>query len=166
MPDRKDDLVWGGVQGSHKEFLELSDAEFPEVIATFLGRESPVVRRLAGRIIPCGRRPPRGQPRQPVVCDPHSHRLQTAVLPGPSHTECHDACGSELFDICTEARLQVQLQPSTIFASVIPTAVLTATGRPPSIVPDAAMTASLPAVVTARGIRRGPALAARRLLSL
>ncbi len=142
---------------------ELSDLETPEVITTYLGRESPIVRHLAGCHIPCGWAARAGQP--PCVCDAHGYRLGLASLPGTDHTECHDACGGELFQICAEAGLRTELQPRHIFHSLIPPAVLMAPGRPPSIVPDAAIDVSLPAAATARGHQpRTSALPLRRLL--
>ena len=136
--------------------IELSDLEMPEVITTYLGRESPAVRHLAGRSIPCGR--------VRRVCDVYGFQIGLATLPGVDDTICHDACSRELFDIITEARLRIELQPRTIFSTVIPTAVLIASRTPPAIVPDAAIDVALPAVVTARGQRRGSRLLLRRLL--
>ncbi len=139
--------------------MELSDLEMPEVITTYLGRESSAVRALAGRLIPCGRRG--GQPR---TCDAYGFEIGLATLPGTSHTDCHDAASWELFDLLREASLPIELQPRHVFTTLIPPAVLLAPGRPPSIVPDAAIEVSLPPVVTRRGERRGAPLPRRRLL--
>ena len=136
--------------------FEISDQEMPEVISTYLGCESPVVRALAGRPIPCGRR---GGDR---VCDPHGFQIGLATLPGTDHTDCHDAIGRELFDICTESHLRIELQPKSLFTTLIPIAVLLAPGRPPSIVPDASIDVALPPVVTTRGRRRRGRVGAHR----
>ena len=117
----------------------------------------PDVADLAGRSIPCGR--VRGR-----VCDPHGFQIGLAILPGTDDTICHDAAGRELFNLLSEARLRIELQPSSIFNTVVPPAVLLSTRTPLAIVPDAAIDVALPAVVTARGQRRGSALALRRLL--
>ena len=53
-----------------------------------------------------------------------------------------------------EAHLPIELQPATIFHTLVPPAVLMAPGRPPSIVPDSAIQIALPEAVTARGLRR------------
>jgi hypothetical protein len=140
--------------------LEMSAAETAEVITTYLGRESPAVRHLAGRPIACGSRAHRVAPR---TCDPFGIQLGLATLPGTSHTDCHDDCGRELFDLVREARFSIQLQPRYIVHGLIPPAILLRPGRPPSIVPDASITVSLPAVVTARRRRRGAFLARRCL---
>ena len=133
----------------------------PEVITTYLGRESPAVRHLAGRHIPCGHSSRQGQGR---VCDAYGFQLGLATLPGDSNTECHDAAGRELFDIIQEARLPIELQPRHYFDTLIPVAVLLNPGRNPSIVPDACMPRlALPDVVTQMGARRGAPRAARRL---
>jgi hypothetical protein len=88
--------------------------------------------------------------------DAHGFQLGLATLPGRSDEECHDACGSELFDIIQAAQLSIELQPSHYFDRVVPVAELTRPGRSPSIVPDASMPhISLPAVVLRRGGRRG-----------
>ncbi len=147
--------------------LELSDVEMPEVITTYLGRESPVVRALAGRTIPCGFTCRRGGP-GPRVCDAHGFQIGLATLPGDDDTECHDAISRELFDTTHAAGLHTELQPWHIFTSLVPVADLIAAshrrGRPPGIIPDAAVDVALPAVVTARGQRRGPSRLLRRLL--
>ena len=88
-----------------------------------------------------------------------------ATLPGNSHEDCHDAAGSELFDILRKARLPIELQPCHYFTNLIPVANLLAPGRDPSIVPDACMpNIALPDVVTQVGARRGAPRAPRRLL--
>ena len=94
------------------------------------------------------------------VCDPHGFEISLATLPGDDDTECHDAIGRELFDITHAAGLRIELQPERIFTSLVPIATLLAAGRqprgrPPAIVPDAAIDIALPEVVTARGQRRG-----------
>ena len=68
-------------------------------------------------------------------------------MPGADHTICHDSIGRELFDILTETRLRIELQPRGIFTTLIPHAVLFAHDRPPYIVPDASSDVAL--VVTA-----------------
>mmetsp|Transcript_36777 Transcript_36777/g.89522 ORF Transcript_36777/g.89522 Transcript_36777/m.89522 type:complete len:280 (-) Transcript_36777:194-1033(-) len=83
---------------------ELSDLEFPEIFATYLGRPSPVLRCLVGRNVPCGRVSGR-------VCDAHGHQLGMATLPGNDNVECHDACGRELLELLREAKFAIQLQP-------------------------------------------------------
>jgi len=139
---------------------ELSDLEFPEVFATYLGRASPVIRCLVGRSIPCGRV-------QGRICDAHGHQLGMATLPGNDNVECHDGCGRELFGLLREARFAIQLQPRYIFHSLIPLPHLLSTvgGRPPAIIPDAAIDVALPAAgATQDGRRGGPPVPARRLL--
>ena len=97
--------------------------------------------------------------------DAHGFQLGLATLPGRSDTECHDACGGELFDIVQAAQLSVELQPAHYFDRVIPVAELTRPGRSPSIVPDAGMPhIALPAVVLRRGGRRGPSQPAQHHL--
>ena len=59
----------------------LSAREFPEVITQYMGRESPAVRSLAGRNIPCT--PPR-------VSDAFGRQLGLATLTDRAHADCHD----------------------------------------------------------------------------
>ena len=126
----------------------LSCAEFGEVFTTYLGRESPVCRALAGRAIACGR----GRPR---VCDAFGVQLGLATLPGTEHTDCHDACATLIFDLMRMATSVVR-EPRRMFSSVIPPAMLLGPGRPPGVVPDARAVLSLPsAVVAARGVADG-----------
>ena len=114
-------------------------------------------------MIPCGQwRGPRGAQTRGRICDPHGIELGLATLPGGSDTVCHDACSRELFDIVREAGLPIELQPAYIFHTLVPAQVLDQAarrahdrrGRPPSIVPDAAIFAALPEAVTARRLRR------------
>ena len=74
---------------------EISPEEFPEVLTTYMGCESRVVRAYAGQIIPCGSRRRR-------VCDAHGFQLGVASLPG-GFTICHDGCASGLLRICVAA---------------------------------------------------------------
>ena len=142
--------------------MELSLHEMLEVVTTYLGRESPAVRRLAGRHIPCSHASRQGQGR---VCDAFGFQLGLATLPGGSNEECHDVAGRELFEIIQEARLSIELQPRHFFHTLIPVARLLQPGRHPSIVPDASMRVALADVVTQRPpAQRGPVQPARRLL--
>ena len=59
----------------------LSAREFPEVITQYMGRESPAVRSLVGRNIPCT--PPR-------VSDAFGRQLGLATLTDRAHADCHD----------------------------------------------------------------------------
>ena len=65
----------------------LGDAEFGEVVTTYLGMESPALRGLAGRSIPCGHR-------RHTVCDAHGFQLGLATLPGPCTRSCTMAAAS------------------------------------------------------------------------
>jgi len=118
-----------------------------------------VVRCLAGRHIPCGRVSGR-------VCDAYGHQLGMATLPGNDNLECHDACGRELFELLREAKFALQLQPRYIFHSLIPLPHLLSVvgGRPPAIIPDAAIDVALPAVGAALNQQPGQPLPVRRLL--
>ena len=131
----------------------------PEVITTYLGRESPAVRHLVGKHIPCSHSSRGGRGR---TCDAFGFQLGLASLPGDSNTECHDAAGRELFDILQEARLPIELQPRHYFDTLIPVATLLHTGRNPSIVPDACITVALPELDMQTGAQTGPARARRR----
>ena len=133
------------------------------MLTTYLGRESPAVRHLAGRTIPCLRRPSGGVARD-RVCDPYGWELGLALLPGGDDLECHDAVGGELFSILQASGLYLQLQPATIFHSCLPPHVFADRGRPPSIVPDAAIHVALPRVATARGVPQPRTTELARLL--
>ena len=129
----------------------------PEIITTYLGRDSPVCRALAGRHIPCGWSRRAGGP-GPRICDAQGTQLGLATLPGDDDTRCHDMIGRELFHITHTAGLRTELSPSHIFDSLVPVGALQAAagrgGRPPSIIPDGAADVALPPVCTARGQRR------------
>ena len=51
---------------------------YGEVVTTYLGMESPKLRGLAGRSIPCGHC-------RHTVCDAHGFQLGLAMLPGAVH---------------------------------------------------------------------------------
>ena len=79
-------------------------------------------------------------------------------------TDCHDECGSALFELMHEAGYRFELEPRSIFTTLIPPATLLHARTPPRIVPDASGAAAMPAAATARHARRGNALASRVLL--
>ena len=149
---------WVTARPTHS--FEMTAEEFREVATTYFGTESPAVRPYAvrGLHVPCSQTAAPGR-----VCDAYGLELGLAVLPGNTHTECHDACGSELFEICTSGGLRVDLGPRHIFSTLIHPSVLLRSRRPPAIVPDAAMFVSLPAVPR-RGQHAGAALPQRVLL--
>ena len=123
---------------------EISPDEMPEVLCTYLGCESRVVRPYAGAPIPCGASGARGR-----VCDAYGHQLGLAALPG-GFEEAHDGCGTTLMRICITAGIAVDIEPRHIFTSLIPPAVLLAPGGKPGAVPDATIDVALPRATTAR----------------
>ena len=136
------------------EESRLADAEFTEVFTTSLGRESVAVRAMAGRSI-AGR----------GVSDAYGLQLNRERLPGADDTICHDAIGACLMDLVEAGGIRVVREPRGIFASLVPVGVLMRPGRPPDIVPDAAMDVSMPEAVTVRGQHQSRTrLPARRLL--
>jgi hypothetical protein len=130
---------------------------FAEAFTTLLGLPSPVLSPYVGLSIPCGRA-------GSVPCDAYGRQLGLATLPGGSWTDCHDACGGELFSIVRESGVSVELEPRSIFHTLIPPVALLARDRP-AIVPDASAHVSLPRVATQRGdAQAGAPLPARVLL--
>ena len=114
----------------------LSPQEFPEVLATYLGRESPAVRALAGQRIPCCRQA------GPRVCDPFGQQLGLAQLTDRAHGECHDYIAAGMFRDCLHAGLRGETECRALFGAVLPAAVVVAAdgerGRGElGIVPDA-----------------------------
>ena len=128
---------------------QLTPPEFREVFTTYLGRDSPAVRHLAGRIIPCSR--------GDRTSDPGGLQLGLATLAdGDSFTALHDAVAWELWAIMEGAAVRVQQEPTAIFQHLIPPNVLLGRDnqgrrKPPGIVPDAMATVELPRAETARG---------------
>ena len=131
---------WPGLPGQLQPAL--GDAEMPEVLTTYLGMESPAVRGLGGRSIPCGR--------GARICDPHGRQLGLATLPGAVFTIVHDGCSGELFRIMREAGLYTEIEPRHILNTLLPAHYLLRPGQPPSIVPDARVDAPLPPAPTTR----------------
>ena len=149
--------------------LELGQLDFPEALTTYLGRESPHIRALAGRTIPCGWTCRAGGS-GPRISDAYGHQLGLATLPGDDDTICHDTIGRELFHLISAAGLRTELSPWHIFTSLVPIARLQAAatardhrGRP-GIIPDAAIDVELRAVADGYERRYGPSLGFRRLL--
>ena len=64
-----------------------------------------------------------------VPCDAFGRQLGRATLPGGSWTDCHDALGGELFSIMHESGIAMELEPRSMFNTLIPTAALLARGR-------------------------------------
>ena len=98
----------------------LSPQEFPEVLATYLGRESPAVRALAGQRIPCCRQA------GPRVSDPFGQQLGLAQLTDRAHGECHDYIAAGMFRDCLHAGLRGETECRALFGAVLPAAVIVA----------------------------------------
>ena len=132
----------------------LGDAEFGEVVTTYLVMESPALRGLAGRSIPCGHR-------RHTVCDAHGFQLGLATLPGAVHTLVHNGCSFELWRMMREAGVYCEVEPRHLFNTLLPAAYLLQPGPRPNIVPDARMHVALALLRTLEkgfnsGLRRNP----------
>ena len=124
-----------------------------------MGRESPAVRSLAGRNIPCT--PPR-------VSDAFGRQLGLATLTDRAHADCHDELRDAISNDLFRSGLRGQREPKGIFSAVLPARYLATrdqlTGRDvPAIVPDARVHVRLAAPYTSRAdVRqhgpRGPML--------
>ena len=97
--------------------FEYGHLQLEEVLTTYLGAESPIVRPYSGQSIPCGGN---GGAR---VCDPYGSQLANATLPG-GFTVPHDVTGGELFQITKEAGLPTELTPRHIAAEHAPSPAL------------------------------------------
>ena len=95
----------------------LSPQEFPEVLATYLGRESPLVRRHVGRMIPCSQMRARAGGR---VCDEFGHQLGMAQLTDRAHGVCHDGIAATITDDILRAGVEGDAEPRALFAGVLP----------------------------------------------
>jgi hypothetical protein len=137
--------------------FEYGHQQLGEVLTTYLGAESPIVRPYSGQSIPCGGN---GGAR---VCDPYGSQLANACLPG-GFTVPHDVTGCELFEITKEAGLPTELQPRHIFDSLVPVHILQDTRNSGGIIPDAAITVALPPASHEPNQPRVAALPARKLL--
>ena len=85
--------------------------EFPEVLSTYLGRESPSVRRMAGRMI---------HGTHPRVCDPYGVELGLAQLQDRAHGECHDGIAAAVLHDVLHAGVRGSAEPYHLFAGVLP----------------------------------------------
>lgn len=141
--------AWPGVR--HR----LSRQEFPEVFSTYLGTYSPVLRPYEGRSIPCATwRGPAAARYRGRICDAHGHQLALSCLPFDGWTACHDGCGEAVLQMFRDSGVRMVGEPSSIFSSLIPAAVLLARDQPPAIIPDSIADLALPPSVTARGVRQ------------
>lgn len=125
--------VWVSAWPSHEDYID--GREMAETITTYLGRESPAVRHLAGRHI--------HERRRLRVCDEFGFELGLAKLPGSADTVCHDAISTVLFQLALGAGIQGAVEPRHLFHAVIPAHVLHDQGAPPAVVPDAYMHVAL-----------------------
>ena len=103
--------------------------------------ESPALRGLAGRSIPCGHC-------RHTVCDAHGFQLGLATLPGAVHTLVHNGCSFELWRMMREAGVYCEVEPRHLFNTLLPAAYLLQPGPRPNIVPDARMDVALPPAAT------------------
>jgi hypothetical protein len=137
------------------EALDCSADEFREMYTTYFGAASPAAVPLAHSPIPSV--PPR-------QLDPHALELDSAHLPIATFAVPHDAIRDYLYDLCAGCGMAADWEPRFIFRSLIPPAVLLASGRPPAVVPDMSVAAPMPAIATTRGAIRGTSLPERVLL--
>ena len=151
---------WAPSWPTHRQ--EYNDIQMPEVMCFYLGCESPLVRAPAftGGTIPI--KDAQNRPHL-AECDPYGINLGRAILPGNENTTCHDNTGSELFNIMDDAKVPIQLEPKTLFESLVPVAQVRAR-QMRAIVPDALMDVALPAVATGVGAKRGARRPRRQLL--
>lgn len=117
-----------------------------------------MVRHLAGRYIPCshGRH---------TTCDEFGFELSAATLPVATFTQPHDEVSQVLYMELMSTVTTVRVEPSHLFSGIVPPALMAPTEdrRQPNIVPDAAITVSIPAAQTARHTRQNTALMPLRM---
>ena len=150
---------WASAWPTHKH--EILDLEMPEIMCSYMGLESPLIRPYEGGTIPIKER---GGETTLAYCDKYGINRGRATLPGTENTTCHDNCGSELHDHVKEAGFFIQLGPDTLFENLIPVADIEARGME-AIVPDAILDMALPAVATGVRQKRGAPRPRRRLMA-
>lgn len=136
------------------EDVSVAPSEMGEMIATYLGRESPLCRALAGRSIPCTR--------VRRICDPHGQQLGLAQLTDRAHSDLHDALLSCIYQDARQAGLTGSKEPRHLFSAVLPPQVLAQPRQ--AIVPDMQLRAAMPTAATARGQSAGRMMASADLL--
>ena len=115
---------------------------FRDVFTGYLGVDSPIFAPLAARGLTLPG--PAGQ--ADIAVTPHGAEVGTAThLPGASFTRCHEECLDELLAICSEAGwTHCESRRASFERGTSGGACLA--GRPPAIIPDAAIVASLPSL--------------------
>ena len=108
----------------------ISDVEFSEAVATYLGLPSPALIPLAGMRIPDG-------PTQHRICDQFGIQLACAHLPGRGWDDHHDSILRVLYRDITHCGVRGDLEPRDLFASALPAAAIRRVGaRRLGIIPD------------------------------
>ena len=110
---------WVGAWPSDEHAIGV--VEFPEVMATYFGLESPLLRQLAGQRIPDG-------PADYRVCDPYGIQLASAVLPGRTWDDHHDEIARVVYRDVVACGIRGDWSPHALFAGVIPAAAMRRVG--------------------------------------
>jgi hypothetical protein len=126
--------AWVAAWPSRTKGWALSEREFREVLTTYLGRESPCARELAGLPIQSntGRR----------ICDSHGRQLCLAMLPGDGFRARHDALADVVFRSALQSGLPGRVEPRRLFMHALPQSALNAFPTL-GIIPDAQLTVNM-----------------------
>jgi len=103
--------AWVASWPSQTKGWALSEREFREVFTTYLGRESPCARALAGLPIQ-GNRVPR-------ICDSHGRQLCLATLPGDGFHNRHDALVDTVLRSALTSGIPGRMEPRRLFIHAI-----------------------------------------------
>ena len=134
---------------SYTKKFAMDDTIFSEMLTQFLGRESFMVRHLAGKYIPCSLN-------QHTTCCKFGFELSSATLPVATFNDPHDEASQALYMGLMSTVTTVRVEPAHLFSGIVPPDLMVPTEykKQPAIVPDAAVTVSIPAAQTARHARQ------------
>ena len=108
-----------------------------------------MVRHLAGKYIPCSLN-------QHTTCCKFGFELSSATLPVATFNDPHDEASQALYMGLMSTVTTVRVEPAHLFSGIVPPDLMVPTEykKQPAIVPDAAVTVSIPAAQTARHARQ------------
>ena len=145
----RDKISSAGLTSWPTKKCAMDDTTFSEMLTQFLGRESFMVRHLAGKYIPCSLN-------QHTTCCKFGFELSAATLPVATFNDPHDEASQALYMGLMSTVTTVRVEPAHLFSGIVPPDLMVPTEykKQPAIVPDAAVTVSIPAAQTARHARQ------------
>ena len=109
----RDKISSAGLTSWPTKKCAMDDTTFSEMLTQFLGRESFMVRHLAGKCIPCSLN-------QHTTCCKFGFELSSATLPVATFNDPHDEASQALYMGLMSTVTTVRVEPAHLFSGIVP----------------------------------------------